>query len=45
MCNHIWRTINDVRVCQKCGLTVRRLDGAVVFDRKLSDALKGGKGK
>lgn len=42
MCRHIWKTINDVRVCQRCGLTVRLLDGAVLFDRKLPDVKKGG---
>lgn len=41
MCKHIWREANDVRVCMRCGLTVRKLDGAVVsFDRKLPDYLR-----
>lgn len=44
MCNHIWKTINDVRVCLRCGMTVRRFDGGVIFDRKLPDnAKKDGK--
>lgn len=34
MCNHVWKIVNDVRVCLRCGLTTRR--GAVIgFDRKL----------
>ena len=42
MCNHIWKVVNDVRVCLRCGLTVSRFDGSIVgFDRKLPDALKG----
>lgn len=47
MCNHIWKEVNDVRVCLRCGLTVRKLDGAVVgFDRKLPGMLrKKGKGR
>lgn len=44
MCNHIWKTVNDVRVCQRCGLTVRRDGGRVIFDRKLpSIGQKGNK--
>ncbi len=31
MCNHDWVKVNDVRVCQKCGLTVTR-DGKMFFD-------------
>lgn len=38
MCNHIWKTVNDVRVCQRCGLTVRKTDGKIMFDRKLPNA-------
>ena len=26
--------MNDVRVCQRCGMTVGRQGGAVIFDRK-----------
>lgn len=45
MCKHIWKKVNDVRVCLRCGLTVRKLDGAVIgFDRKLPNILRG-KGK
>lgn len=43
MCNHIWKTVNDVRVCQRCGLTVRRLDGKVMFDRNLPNAAQKGR--
>ena len=47
MCKHIWKDVNDVRVCLRCGLTVRGLDGKVLgFDRKLPDYLREkGKGK
>lgn len=37
MCSHTWKTINDVRVCMRCGLTVRILDGAILFDRKIAN--------
>lgn len=40
MCNHIWKVENDVRVCLRCGLTISRFDGKVIFDRKLPDMLK-----
>lgn len=44
MCRHTWKTINDVRVCQRCGMTVRLLDDKVMFDRRLPGALqKGGR--
>lgn len=44
MCNHVWKIVNDVRVCLRCGLTMRR--GVVIgFDRKLPNILsKKGKG-
>lgn len=45
MCGHIWKKVNDVRVCQRCGLTVRLYDGNIIFDRKLpSMASRKGKG-
>lgn len=45
MCNHIWKKVNDVRVCLRCGMTVRLLDGAILFDRKLPNiGNKKGKG-
>lgn len=37
MCNHIWKKVNDVRVCVRCGLTVNRLTGELIFDRRLAD--------
>lgn len=43
MCGHLWKELNDVRVCLRCGMTVSRLDGAVVFDRKLAN-IKNRKG-
>lgn len=42
MCRHIWKTINDVRICQRCGMTVRLTDGRVIFDRRLPGALRKG---
>lgn len=35
MCNHIWRKVNDVLVCVRCGL--ERIDGTnkVIFDKKI----------
>ena len=45
MCNHIWKMVNDVRICLRCGITINRFDGKVIFDRKLSDKLKGDKKK
>lgn len=41
MCKHVWKDMNDVRVCLRCGITVRRLDGAIIFDRKLPNIRKG----
>ena len=40
MCNHLWKTVNDVRVCVRCGLTINRFDGSVLFDRKLPGIAK-----
>lgn len=41
MCKHIWKDVNDVRVCLRCGLTMRKLDGAVIgFDRALPNYLR-----
>ena len=45
MCNHIWKIVNDVRVCVRCGITVSRIDGQIIFDRKLPDVTKKGKRK
>lgn len=45
MCRHIWKTVGGLRVCLKCGMTVRMLDGKVMHDRKLPGILqKKGKG-
>ena len=33
-CPHIWKKVNDVHVCVRCGLT-RIDDNQVLFDRKL----------
>lgn len=38
MCNHLWVEVNDVRVCRRCGLTVRKFDGKVMFDREFINA-------
>lgn len=43
MCRHIWKTINNVRVCLRCGVTVNMIDGSVIFDRKLQNAGTGRK--
>ena len=46
MCNHIWRIVNDARVCLRCGITINRFNGKVIFDRRLPDKLrKGGEKK
>lgn len=37
MCRHIYKTINNVRVCQRCGVTISMIDGRVIFDRKLQN--------
>lgn len=36
MCNHEFVTVNDVRVCQRCGMTVT-YDNKVLFDRKIAN--------
>lgn len=33
-CPHIWKKVNDVSVCVRCGLT-RTYDGRILFDRRL----------
>ena len=47
MCKHTWKTVNDLRVCPRCGLTIRLLDGKVMYDKTLPGLLgkkrKGGK--
>lgn len=40
MCSHVWREINDIRVCARCGLTIRKLDGKIIFDRDYANAGK-----
>lgn len=46
MCGHVFKTINDVRVCQRCGMTINLIDGRIIFDRKLpSTGRKKGKGQ
>jgi len=39
MCGHIWKTVNDLRVCLRCGLTVRMLDGKIMHDKELPGLL------
>lgn len=39
MCKHIWTTVNDVRVCRLCGLTM--CNGKIIFDRKLPNTGSG----
>lgn len=43
MCRHVWKEINSVRVCQRCGMTVNMLDGKVMFDRSFPSAAKKGR--
>lgn len=39
MCSHLWVDVNDVRVCRRCGLTIRKADGKfVMFDREFINA-------
>ena len=45
MCSHVWKKVNDVQVCVRCGLT-RIADGRILFDRKIvnyKSKKKGGK--
>ncbi len=42
-CGHIWKQVNDVGVCQKCGLTISK-KGEVMFDRNyVNHKRRGGK--
>lgn len=43
-CNHFWKQINDVGVCQKCGLTISK-KGEVMFDRNYINGRKRRKKK
>lgn len=36
MCPHIWKKVNEVFVCTRCGLT-RTPDGKILFDRKITN--------
>lgn len=46
MCGHVFRTINDVRVCLRCGMTINLIDGSVTYDRELqSQAYRKKKGR
>ena len=46
MCGHIWKVVSGLRICPKCGMTVRMLDGKTIIDRKLPGMLaKKGKGR
>lgn len=38
MCSHIWKKINEVQVCVRCGLT-RLPNGRMFFDRALPNYL------
>lgn len=40
MCRHIWKTASGFRVCPKCGMTVRLLDGKVFHDKELPGMLQ-----
>lgn len=45
MCKHVWTEFNDVRVCQRCGMTVNTLDGKIMFDRDFPNLNKKGRKK
>lgn len=34
MCSHDWKTVNDIKVCLKCGIT-KTYDGKILFDKKI----------
>lgn len=36
MCNHVWKKVEDVHVCLRCGLT-RTPDGKYIFDKKITN--------
>lgn len=38
MCRHMWQTVNGVRACTRCGLTVLP-DGKMMLDKKLPGIL------
>ena len=40
MCSHSWVTVNDVKVCTRCGLT-RTFDGKYMFDKNLPNYKRG----
>lgn len=40
MCNHVWKTVNEWRVCMRCGLTVNKYSGRPIFDRKLPNIIR-----
>lgn len=33
-CPHVWKKVNDIHVCVRCGLT-KTFDGKILFDRKI----------
>lgn len=46
MCRHIWQCVEGFRVCPRCGLTVRLLDGKIMLDKELPGVLsRRGKGR
>ena len=44
MCKHEFITINDVKACKRCGLTVLP-DGKIIFDRAIVQSLHKKKNK
>lgn len=44
-CGHMWKQINGIGICQKCGLIVSKR-GEVMFDREYASGIrKKGKGR
>lgn len=43
-CGHVWKQINDIGICQKCGLIINK-KGEVMFDRDYVNYInkRGGK--
>ena len=39
MCRHKWQTVLGYRVCPRCGLTIRLLDGKITIDKDLPGLL------
>lgn len=38
-CGHVWKQINGIGICQKCGLIISK-KGEVMFDREYACGIK-----